>query len=264
MASCLPVRRDLLLVGAVVVGSITGTARTSSAQGGGAPPQQQPYENLKYFSKDLSRDSLFTIMRGFTYALGVNCAFCHVEEEPTQAGGRPRLRPALDDKVEKRTARFMLAMVDTLNGLTLAKVPQRHEAVKIACVTCHRGSPLPGTIETVITDAVDQFGADSAIARYRKLRENMGNGRYDFSEFPLSVAARTLVGRGKADAAVAILTMSQEFNPNSADVDMQLGDIYEKQGDKDKAVTRYQAAWTKRPNDPRIRGALTRLGKPPA
>jgi len=116
----------------------------------------------------------------------------------------------------------------------------------------------------LITDAVDQFGADSAIARYRKLRENMGNGRYDFSEYPLSVAARTLAGRGKADAAVAILTMSQEYNPNSADVDMQLGDIYEKQGDKDKAVARYQAAWTKRPNDPRIRGALTRLGKPPA
>jgi len=264
MASCPSVRRDLLLITAVVVGGIVGTAPTSSAQGGGAPPQQQPYENLKYFSKDLPRDSLITIMRGFTYALGVNCAFCHVEEEPAQAGGRPRLKPALDDKVEKRTARFMLTMVDTLNGVTLAKVPQRHEAVRITCVTCHRGSPLPGTIETVITDAVDQFGADSAIARYRKLRENMGNGRYDFSEYPLSVAARTLVGRGKTDAALAILAMSQEYNPSSADVDMQLGDIYEKQGDKDKAVTRYQAAWTKRPNDPRIRGALTRLGKPPA
>ena len=236
----------------------------ADAQGGGGPPQQQPYENLKYFSKDLPRDSLLTIMRSFTYALGVNCAFCHVEEPPAQPGGRPRLRPPLDDKVEKQTARFMLAMVDTLNGVTLAKVPKRHEDVKITCVTCHRGSPLPGTIETVITDAVEEFGADSAIARYRKLRENMGNGRYDFSEVPLSVAARTLVGRGKTDAAVSILTMSQEFNPKSADVDMQLGDIYEKQGDKDKAIARYEAAWSKRPNDPRIRGALTRLGKPPA
>jgi len=236
----------------------------ADAQGGGGPPQQQPYENLKYFSKDLPRDSLLTIMRSFTYALGVNCAFCHVEEPPAQPGGRPRLRPPLDDKVEKQTARFMLAMVDTLNGVTLAKVPKRHEDVKITCVTCHRGSPLPGTIETVITDAVEEFGADSAIARYRKLRENMGNGRYDFSEVPLSVAARTLVGRGKTDAAVSILNMSQEFNPKSADVDMQLGDIYEKQGDKDKAIARYEAAWSKRPNDPRIRGALTRLGKPPA
>ena len=262
MALVFVVRRTALAA-IIGIGSAPLVTR-AHAQGGGGPPQQQPYENLKYFSKDLPRDSLLTIMRGFTYALGVNCAFCHVEEPPAQPGGRPRLRPPLDDKVEKQTARFMLAMVDTLNGVTLAKVPKRHEDVKITCVTCHRGSPLPGTIETVITDAVDQFGPDSAIARYRKLRENMGNGRYDFSEFPLGVAARTLVGRGKTDAAVAILNMSQEFNPNSADVDMQLGDIYEKQGDKDKAVARYQAAWTKRPNDPRIRGALTRLGKPPA
>ena len=43
----------------------------------------------------------------------------------------------------------MLAMVDTLNRVTLAKVPKRHESVHITCVTCHRGSPLPGTIETV-------------------------------------------------------------------------------------------------------------------
>jgi len=259
----LSVIRRVAITAAIAIAA-SPTVDRAAAQGGGGPPQQQPYENLKYFSKDLPRDSLFTIMRGFTYALGVNCAFCHVEEEPAQAGGRPRLKPALDDKVEKRTARFMLTMVDTLNGVTLANVPQRHEAVRITCVTCHRGSPLPGTIETVITDAVEQFNVDSAIARYRKLRENMGNGRYDFSEFPLSVAARTLAGRGKADAAVAILTMSQEYNPSSADVDMQLGDIYEKQGDKDRAVTRYQAAWQKRPNDPRIRGALTRLGKPPA
>src|SRR5512133_1731274 len=194
------------LVTAVAAVALTSFATTVvAAQGGAGGGQQQPYENLKYFSKDLPRDSLLTIMRGFTYALGVNCAFCHVEEPPAQPGGRPRLRPPLDDKVEKQTARFMLAMVDTLNGVTLAKVPQRHEAVKITCVTCHRGSPLPGTIETVLTDAVDQFGPDSAIARYGKLRENMGNGRYDFSEFPLGVAARTLVGRGKADAAVAIL-----------------------------------------------------------
>ena len=254
--------RPLVLATVAALAAVPVFGRHVVAQGGGGG--QQPYENLKFFSKDLPRDSLLTIMRGFTYALGVNCAFCHVEEPPAQAGGRPRLRPPLDDKVEKQTARFMLAMVDTLNRVTLAKVPQRHEAVRVTCVTCHRGSPLPGTIETVITDAVDQFGPDSAVVRYRRLRENIGNGRYDFSEFPLSVAARTLAGRGKADAAIAILTMSQEFNPNSNEIDMQLGEIYEKQGDKEKAIARYQAALTKRPNDPRIKTALTRLGKPPA
>ena len=252
--------RRIVLTTASVIAPCAFTPSVTAAQGGGG--QQQPYENLKYFSKDLPRDSLLTIMRGFTYALGVNCAFCHVEEPAAQPGGRPRLRPPLDDKVEKRTARFMLAMVDTLNRVTLANVPQRHEAVRVTCVTCHRGSPLPGTIETVLLDAVDQYGVDSAVARYRKLRETAMSGRYDFTEGPVNGLARSLSDHGKADAAVALLTMNQEFNPNSADIDMQLGDIYEKAGDKDKAITRYQAALTKRPNDPRIRAALTRLGKP--
>ena len=80
------------------------TPAIAAAQGGGGGGQQQPYENLKFFSKDLPRDSLLSIMRGFTYALGVNCAFCHVEEPAAQPGGRPRLRPPLDDKIEKQKA----------------------------------------------------------------------------------------------------------------------------------------------------------------
>ena len=253
----LVVRRSLLAAAALVSASVPALA-----QGGGQQPP--PPENLKFFPKDIPRDTLLTYMRGFTYALGVNCAYCHVEEPAAQPGGRPRLRPALDDKIEKQKARFMLAMVDTLNRITLASVPQRHEGVNIQCVTCHRGSPIPGTIETVIADAVDKFGPDSAIARYRKLRENMGNGRYDFTEGPVNSVSRSLAERGKADAAISLLLMNQEFNANSADIDFQLGDIYEKKGDKEKAIARYQAALTKRPNDPRVKQRLTNLGKPPA
>ena len=231
---------------------------------GGAGQQPPPLENLKFFPKDISRDSLLVKMNGFTYALGVNCAYCHVEEPAAQPGGRPRMRPALDDKIEKQKARFMLAMVDTLNRVTLAAIPQRHDGVSIQCVTCHRGSPIPGTIETVLTDAVDKYGADSAIARYRKLRETMGNGRYDYSEVPVNAVSRTLSDRGKTNEAIALLLMNQEFNPNSADIDFRLGTIYEKVGDKDKAIARYQAVLTKRPNDQRARQRLTALGKPPA
>ena len=238
-------------------------AATAGAQGGGQP-QQQPYENLKYFSKDLPRDSLLTIMRGFTYALGVNCAYCHVEEPAAQPGGRPRLRPPLDDKVEKQKARFMLTMVDTLNKVTLAALPQRHAGVTVNCVTCHRGSPIPGTIDMVLADALDKFGPDSAVARYRKLRETAMSGRYDFTEGPVNGLARSLSDRGKADAAVALLTMNQEFNPNSAQIDVQFGSVYEKSGDKDKAIAKYQAALQKQPNNPQARARLTALGKPPA
>jgi tetratricopeptide (TPR) repeat protein len=242
-----------------IIALLAAAARPASAQGGG---QQQPYENVKHFSKDIPRDSLLAIMRGFTYALGVNCQYCHVQEPA--ANGRQRLRPGPDDKREKRTARFMLGMVDTLNRVTLASLPERQQrAVRVDCVTCHRGSPVPGTIETVLAEAVDRFGADSAIARYRRLRENMTSGRFDFSEVPVNELARSLAAGGKGDAAIALLMMNQEFNPSSAEIDFQLGDIYEKRGDKDKAITRYQAVLTKRPNDPRARQRLTGLGKPP-
>jgi tetratricopeptide (TPR) repeat protein len=261
MARCFVRRRFDLFLPIAAAAVMTSIPRHAGAQGGG---QQQPYENLKYFSKDLPRDSLLTIMRGFTYALGVNCQYCHVEEPATQPNGRPRLRPGLEDKIEKQKARFMLAMTDTLNRVTLAAVPQRHADVRVTCVTCHRGSPVPGTIETVLADAIDKFGVDSAIARYRTLRENMATGRYDFSEVPVNGLARTLAGQGKADAAIALLLMNQEFNPNSAEIDFQLGDIYEKRGEKDKAIARYQAVLTKRPNDQRARPRLTQLGKPPA
>ena len=254
-------RRAASTVVVFALASLATAPARASAQGGG---QQQPYENLKYFPKDTPRDSLLAIMRGFTYALGVNCQYCHVEEPAAQPNGRPRLRPGLEDKVEKQKARFMLTMTDTLNRVTLAALPQRHAEVRIDCVTCHRGSPVPGTIETVLVDAIDKFGTDTAIARYRKLRETMASGRYDFSEVPVNGLARSLAERGKADAAIALLTMNQEFYPNSADIDFLLGDIYEKQGEKDKAITRYQAVLTKRPNDQRARQRLTALGKPPA
>jgi predicted TPR repeat methyltransferase len=58
--------------------------------------------------------------------------------------------------------------------------------------------------------------------------------------------------------------MNQEFNPASADIDFQLGDIYEKRGDKVKAIASFEAVLRKRPNDMRARQRLTQLGKPPA
>ena len=125
-------------------------------------------------------------------------------------------------------------------------------------------SPIPGTIETVLTEAIDKFGTDTAIARYRKLRETMVSGRFDFSEGPVSDLARALAGKGNQDAAIALLTMNQEFNPTSADIDFQLGDLYQKRGDTDKAIARFEAVLKKRPNDMRARQRLTQLGKPPA
>jgi tetratricopeptide (TPR) repeat protein len=224
----------------------------------------QKFENLKVLPKHIARDSLIQVMRGFSIQLGVRCTYCHVTE-PRPAGAAADAPEKVifksDDKIQKRKARFMLQMVDKLNNKILPDLPERHDPrVVMRCVTCHRGSPLPQALDAVLTDIIDKHGVDSAIARYKELRENMESGRYDFSELSVNELARTLAGTGKNDAAIAMLQMNQGYNPNSADIDYALGGLYLTKGDKDKAIAHYRAATTKRPQDTRSKHKLDSLG----
>src|SRR5690606_23342798 len=38
---------------------------------------QPPWKNLKVLPKDISKDSLDHLMKGYTLALGVKCNYCH-------------------------------------------------------------------------------------------------------------------------------------------------------------------------------------------
>jgi hypothetical protein len=244
---------------------VAGTASSAlPAQPPGGPPgQPERFENLKVFPKDIPRDTLLGIMRGFTVALGVNCQYCHVSE-PAPAGApgpRERLRPALDDKQTKNTARFMIRMADSLNRVVLAALPNRHSpTVTVSCATCHHGSPIPQTTQAMLAEVVEKQGVDSAIAYYRKLRADMANGRYDFRETPINDFAQALAARGRAADAIRLLEMNQEFFPNSADVDVAAAEVYLRSGDRDKAIARFRAALVKRPNDPRVTRRLQDLG----
>ena len=228
------------------------------------PPEK--FENLKVFPKDIPRDSLLGIMRGFTTALGVNCQYCHVTE-PAPAGApgpRERLRPALDDKQTKLTARFMLRMVHSLNDSVLPALDKRHTpAIRVTCATCHHGSPLPQTTQAMMSETIERAGVDSAIASYRKLRGEMISGRYDFREGPINDLALSLATSGRSAEAIKLLEMNQEFFPSSADVDATMAEVYLKGGDKDRAITRYRAALVKRPQDPRILRRMQELGVAP-
>jgi tetratricopeptide (TPR) repeat protein len=228
----------------------------------------EKFENLKVLPKHISRDSLIQVMRGFSLQLGVRCTYCHVVE-PKPAGAPDDAPEKLifksDDKIQKRKARFMLQMVGKLNDKILPDLPERHDPrIVMRCVTCHRGSPLPQALDAVLTDIIDHHGIDSAIARYKQLRETMEFGRYDFSEWSVNELARTLAGNGKADAAIAMLEMNQEYNPHSADIDYMLGGLYLAKGDTDKAIAHYRTAMTKRPQDTRAKHKLDSLGVAPA
>ena len=248
------------LVRRTLAAAMMGGALLVSAVSAQVPAR---FENLKVLPKDISRDSLTQIMRGFAFALGVRCQYCHAENPDTTS--RQRILFASDDKVQKRTARFMLRMADSLNRVVLAALPERRTpTVTIGCVTCHRGNPVPQTLETMLAGVIDRSGVDSAVARYKALRAtDMTSGRWDFSEWSMNELARKLGERGKTAEAIAMLQLNQEYYPNSADIDFALGELYLKGGDKDKAITRFRAVLTKQPNNQRARQRLQELGVAP-
>lgn len=253
--------------------------------GGGGGQQQRPPENLQVLPKDLRRDSVVTIMRTFTGALGVQCAFCHSEREggaPAAAapaggggaggggagpggGGGPAPIPlnyALDNKEQKKAARLMLRMVDSINNVYLKMLPQHDNAVSVTCMTCHRGVSKPMTIDMVLAQAINTFGVDTAIVRYRGLRTDIAAGKYNFTEQPVTVAALRLSAAGQYDDAMRLLQMNLEFNPTSANVDNEIADVLIAKGDKDAGIARLRSILAKYPNDRRSRARLTALGVP--
>ena len=222
----------------------------------------QRFENLQVLPKDIPRDTLIQIMRAFSMGLGVRCTFCHVavREDTTE-----RLVFKSDDKAEKRDARVMIKMTREINASFLPQLPQRHDPpVRVQCVTCHRGSATPRTLDVVLEETIAKFGVDSAVARYRRLREEtLPLGRYNFGEMTLSELARRLGEEGKTAEAIAMLELNQEFYPKSSAIDFQLGQLYERRGERDQAVARYRAALTKEPENRMARRRLMELGVNP-
>ena len=252
-----------LVLAATVIGLVAAPA-------GAQIPQR--FENLQVFPKDIPRDTLVAIMRNFTAALGVRCTYCHLEREPAAAGGGGggggggglNLHFASDSLANKRIARRMLVMSDSINRHFLASMPERDQPpTNVTCMTCHRGLNKPSNIQTVLMNVTTRAGADSAIARYRALRENIAAGLYDFREAPVSDVAQRLSAQGRHDDAIKLLVMNQEFYPNSINIDLQLAEAYLAKGDRDAGITRLRAVLAKNPNDRRAQQRLQQLGVQP-
>ena len=240
----------------VLVAAVVGAPGAVSAQ---LPAK---FENLLYFPKDIPRDTLIQVMRGFSFALGVRCQYCHAGGDGISFEG---VDFKSDDKPTKRKARYMLRMADTINGRLLAALPDRSDPpVRVACVTCHRGLSKPATLASTLSTTIEKRGIDSAIAQYRRLRENtMTRGLFDFSEWSMNELARTLGERGKTAEAIAMLELNQEFYPQSPSIDMMIAELHRQRGEKDKAIARYRAVLQKEPNNPQAKRRLTELGAQP-
>ena len=223
----------------------------------------EKFENLEVLPKDISRNELTQVMRAFALGLGVRCQYCHV----VKAGANPNSLESLDfksdDKIEKKKARVMMKMVHTINTTLLPDVPERAQPqVNVQCVTCHRGSPLPKTLDRVLVETIEKQGVDSAVVRYRQLREQtLVQGRYNFSEQTLNEVAQQLVAAQKTTDAIRMLELNQEFNPGSAQIDFQMGELHRARGEKDQAIARYRKALEKQPNHPQATRRLQEIGQ---
>ena len=238
--------RRLVLAALVPVFVTTAAAQT--------PP---PLENLQYFPKDISRERLIQRMREFSFALNVRCQYCHAGGDGVSFEG---VNFASDEKAAKRSARFMLQMLDTLNQTTLAAAPQRRDPpVRMDCVHCHRGSAVPTTLAAELTRIIDANGVPAAVSRYKELREGMAAGRFDFGEWSMNELARSLTEQGKTDAAIAMLELNAEYYPKSAAIDMGLAELHRQRGEKDKAIARFRMVLQKEPKNMPARRALESL-----
>jgi len=111
------------------------------APGGGRGPQPPP-KNLQVLPKDMTRQQVTQIMRGFTRGLGVRCPFCHVGEEGADLS---TFDFASDEKPNKKAARLMLKMVTDVNQQLASVGDKPAGEPRVTCYTCHRGAEKPLT-----------------------------------------------------------------------------------------------------------------------
>jgi tetratricopeptide (TPR) repeat protein len=205
-------------------------------------PAARRHENLKVLPADIGHDDLIQAMGGFTRALGVRCVFCHAAAN----GQRPSAEEfKLDTNEHKDIARAMLRMTDDINKRQLpllGKDPARLQ--KVSCTTCHGGLKEPRPLEAVIVRSYQKDGLDAATKKYRELRqEYYGQRAYDFSDVTLVSAADEL---GETDkdipAALALMKLNLEFNPQSWFTYQEMGQLQERAGDTAGAMASYRKA----------------------
>lgn len=214
------------------------------ASWGASAQQPSPFdspENLKVLPRDISREELIETMRGFSFALGVRCTHCHVQEEVE--GQRPQMRFPKDDKETKQIAREMIKMLAQINN-TVSALDRGagHQFTKVTCTTCHRGQSKPVLIQTILDDAIAEGGADAAIEKFNALKaEFYGNHTYDFTGFTLSEYSNALAGKGGMEDALKLAEFSAETHPDVLYAQTVLADIYmamERYNDAAKAFER--------------------------
>src|SRR5262249_17209563 len=197
----------LLRLALALLLAMSATAQLSKAQ------FPDKFTNLKVLPKDITKQQLQSMMRGFAFALGVRCEHCHSEKP---GGQKFELDFAADDKEEKKTGRLMLEMVAGINRDYLAKL-SRTPAVEAQCVTCHHGLAKPRTLNSVLAETMEQKGLEAAVALYRELRTKYyGGAQYDFWETAMKLLTESFFAHKKKEegASVFVIGFEAQHSPS--------------------------------------------------
>jgi tetratricopeptide (TPR) repeat protein len=252
-------KRVLLVIGAL--GTVLFASSFAMAQSQGRA-NEQPMTNLQVWPKDTPRAQVIQTMNAFNDSLGVECTYCHVQGNF-----------ASDEKREKRVARQMILLRDSINVMMGAIVGKPAGAgptaedglpgapVRVLCRSCHRGLPIPLQLADVVTDAANSGGgATAGLTKYNELRTKYYGGQeYDFRENSLvTVATRALTAK-KPDDAIQYLQKNLEYFPKSAPTYAALAQAKVAKGDTQGAIKDLETAAQLDPQSRPIRDQLERV-----
>lgn len=98
------------------------------------------WKNLTVLPKDISKEDLKSLMKGYNAALGVKCSYCHAATE-----GGDGLDFASDAKKEKEFARHMIVMTRKINAenFNWNNDPNPENINAVTCNMCHKGKASP-------------------------------------------------------------------------------------------------------------------------
>jgi tetratricopeptide (TPR) repeat protein len=252
-------KRVLLVIGAL--GTVLFASSFAMAQSQGRA-NEQPMTNLQVWPKDTPRAQVIQTMNAFNDSLGVECTYCHVQGNF-----------ASDEKREKRVARQMILLRDSINVMMGAIVGKPAGAgptaedglpgapVRVLCRSCHRGLPVPLQLADVVTDAANTGGgATAGLAKYSELRAKYYGGQeYDFRENSLVTAATRALAAKKPDDAIQYLQKNLEYFPKSAPTYAALAQAKVAKGDTQGAIKDLETAAQLDPQSRPIRDQLERV-----
>ena len=245
-----------------------GSLMVAQAPGGGGQPPP-PMTNLQIWPKDTSRAVVLQFMNAFNSSLGVQCIYCHVEQNG-------RFDFASDDKREKRVARQMILLRDSINVAMPAIVgkppgigPTSGEGrpgapIRVLCSMCHHGLPVPRQLADVITDAEGAGGGGAAgLAKFKELRaQYFGGQAYDFTDTALLTIAQRSLTASKPDDAMAYLQANLEYYPKSARTYQAMAQVRNAKGDKAGAIKDLERAVELDPSNAQAKTQLQQFKAP--